>query len=105
MQTARRLFSYAKEILLDLAEAITRSTESVDARAVELLNRGLLRSNPAAAALTVGDFADYNALIAALLKRNAELSSSEKVFARSTSCAWALNFPNKLWRNSTNYTC
>lgn len=57
------------EILLDLAEAITRDTETVDSRAVELLNAVYIRSNPAAAALTVADFADADALISALLKQ------------------------------------
>jgi starch-binding outer membrane protein, SusD/RagB family len=54
------------EVLLNLAEAITRSTNSVDARAVALLNAVRGRSD-ATTQFTAGSFATSNDLISALL--------------------------------------
>ncbi|MET0243750.1 MAG: RagB/SusD family nutrient uptake outer membrane protein, partial [Flavitalea sp.] len=61
------------EILLNLSEAITRSTNTVDQRAVDLLNAVRGRSD-AAAVYTAGSFADAAALAdAILLERRIEL--------------------------------
>ncbi len=60
------------EVLLSLAEAITRTTSSVDARAVALLNAVRNRSD-ATTTYTTGDFANSTALINAILQeRNIE---------------------------------
>lgn len=55
------------EVLLNLAEAIVRNTNSVDARAVALLNAVRQRSD-ASVTFTVGGFANAQALIDAILK-------------------------------------
>ncbi len=61
------------EVLLSLGEAITRSTNSVDARAVNLLNAVRQRSD-ATTTFTVADFSNAAALANAFLKeRNIEL--------------------------------
>ncbi|MBC6491613.1 RagB/SusD family nutrient uptake outer membrane protein [Flavihumibacter stibioxidans] len=54
------------EVLLNLAEAITRSTNTVDARALALLNAVRQRSD-ATTTFTAGDFADAAALADAIL--------------------------------------
>lgn len=60
------------EVLLSLAEALARTTNSVDARAVALLNAVRNRAD-AATTFTVGSFANATALINAILKeRNIE---------------------------------
>jgi hypothetical protein len=60
------------EVLLNLAEAITRSTNGVDARAVALLSAVRNRSD-ASVSYTTSSFSDANALSAALLEeRNIE---------------------------------
>ena len=60
------------EVLLNLAEAIARTTNSVDARAVALLNAVRNRSD-AATTYTVASFPNVGALIDAILKeRNIE---------------------------------
>jgi nucleoside diphosphate kinase len=60
------------EVLLSLAEALARTTNSVDARAVALLNAVRNRSD-AATTYTVASFANATALIDAILKeRNIE---------------------------------
>ena len=59
------------EVLLNLAEAITRSTESVDTRALDLVNA--IRTRSKGTAYDAADFADYNEFITAILKeRRAE---------------------------------
>jgi hypothetical protein len=59
------------EVLLNLAEAITRSTESVDARALDLVNA--VRTRSKGIAYNAADFADDDAFITAILKeRRAE---------------------------------
>ncbi|SKC76774.1 RagB/SusD family nutrient uptake outer membrane protein [Ohtaekwangia koreensis] len=59
------------EVLLNLAEARVRSTESVDARALELLNA--VRTRSKGVAYDAADFADYVEFINAILKeRRAE---------------------------------
>lgn len=61
------------ETLLSLAEALARTTNSVDARAVSLLSAVRHRSD-ASITYTTADFADATALINAILKeRNIEL--------------------------------
>ncbi|MGB8194087.1 MAG: RagB/SusD family nutrient uptake outer membrane protein [Chitinophagaceae bacterium] len=55
------------EVLLNLAEAIARNTNSVDTRAVALLNAVRQRSDPATT-FTVASFANAQALIDAILK-------------------------------------
>ncbi|RYY25945.1 MAG: RagB/SusD family nutrient uptake outer membrane protein [Chitinophagaceae bacterium] len=55
------------EVLLNLAEAITRSTNSVDAKAISLLNAIRGRSD-ASTVFTAGDFANAGALADAILK-------------------------------------
>jgi hypothetical protein len=61
------------EVLLNLAEAITRSTNTVDARAVALLNAVRNRSD-ASKTFTVADFANAAALVNSILEeRNIEL--------------------------------
>lgn len=61
------------EVLLNLAEGITRSTNTVDARAVELLNAIRQRSDPTTTFAT-GDFANADALANAILtERRIEL--------------------------------
>ncbi|HUR10873.1 MAG TPA: RagB/SusD family nutrient uptake outer membrane protein [Flavitalea sp.] len=55
------------EVLLNLAEAIARTTGGVDARAVALLNAVRQRSDPATT-FTVASFATNSALIDAILK-------------------------------------
>lgn len=61
------------ETLLSLAEALARTTNSVDTRAVALLSAVRHRSD-ASITYTTADFADANALINAILKeRNIEL--------------------------------
>jgi hypothetical protein len=60
------------EVLLSLAEARARSTSSVDAQAVALLNAVRHRSDPSTT-FTAGNFATYTDLINAILKeRNIE---------------------------------
>jgi hypothetical protein len=60
------------DVLLSLAEALVRTTNSVDARAVALLNAVRQRSDPTTT-FTVAGFADAAALIAAILQeRNIE---------------------------------
>jgi hypothetical protein len=60
------------EVLLSLSEAIARTTNSVDAKAVALLNAVRNRSD-ATTTFTTGSFADGNALVTAILKeRNIE---------------------------------
>ncbi|MFD1000225.1 RagB/SusD family nutrient uptake outer membrane protein [Ohtaekwangia kribbensis] len=59
------------EVLLNLAEAITRSTESVDTRALELVNA--VRTRSKGTAYDAADFADFNEFVTAILKeRRAE---------------------------------
>lgn len=61
------------EILLNLAEARVRSTESVDDQAIALLNAVRGRSD-AATVFAAGDFADWEALASAILtERDIEL--------------------------------
>lgn len=55
------------EVLLNLAEALARQTNSVDSRAVALLNAVRQRSD-ASTSFTVASFADAQALIDAILK-------------------------------------
>jgi len=60
------------EVLLSLAEALARTTNSVDARAVALLNAVRNRSD-ASTTFTTGSFATVDALISAILQeRNIE---------------------------------
>lgn len=60
------------EVLLNLAEAITRNTNTVDNRAVDLLSAVRHRSD-ASITYTIADFADANALVTSILKeRNIE---------------------------------
>ena len=60
------------EVLLNLAEAIARTTNTVDARAVALLNAVRQRSDPTTT-FTVASFASAAELIAAILQeRNIE---------------------------------
>ncbi len=60
------------EVMLSLAEALARTTNSVDTRAVSLLSEVRHRSD-ASVTYTAADFADANALINAILKeRNIE---------------------------------
>lgn len=61
------------EVLLSLAEAITRSTNTVDDRALELLNAVRHRSDPSTT-FAAGDFANANELADAILtERRIEL--------------------------------
>jgi hypothetical protein len=61
------------EVLLNLAEALARSTNSVDSRAVALLNAVRGRSD-ASAVYDAADFADANELVTAILnERHIEL--------------------------------
>lgn len=61
------------EILLNLAEARTRSTQTVDSRAIDLLNAVRGRSD-ASTVFTAGDFTDWEGLAAAIMtEREIEL--------------------------------
>lgn len=61
------------EVLLNVAEAEARSTNSVSARAVDLLNAVYKRSNPTAAGYTQADFPSVAAFVNRLvLERNME---------------------------------
>jgi hypothetical protein len=61
------------EVLLNLAEARVRSTNTVDAQAIALLNAVRGRSDPSTV-FTAGNFADANALAdAILIERRIEL--------------------------------
>ncbi|NJL15254.1 MAG: RagB/SusD family nutrient uptake outer membrane protein [Microscillaceae bacterium] len=57
------------EVLLNLSEAIVRNTNSVDARALALLNavRDRALASPTTQTYTAGDFANANALLDAIL--------------------------------------
>ena len=74
------------EVLLSLAEAIARTTNTVDTRAVALLNAVRNRSD-ATTTYTVASFASAPALIDAILKKGT-LSFWVKAFAALTFCVW-----------------
>lgn len=96
------------EVLLSLAEARVRSTGDVDAQAIALLNAIRGRSD-ASTVFTDADFADADALIAAILKerrieflgeglRSIDLMRlNQPIPAKSTIAAVSPSDPNYVW--------